>query len=58
MKPIVACQRLNKFGMFTCVRSTYNGFRSIFFGKGGGDQILVFLWRNTKWGEQFSKERD
>ena len=35
MKPIVACQRLNKFGMFTCVRSTYNGFCYIFSVKEG-----------------------
>ena len=35
MKPIVACQRLNKFGMFICVRSIYNGFRSIFSVKEG-----------------------
>ena len=32
IKPVV-CQSLSKFGMFTCVCHTYNGFRSIFLLK-------------------------
>ena len=35
MKPIIVCQRLNKFGIVTCVRSIYSGFRSIFSVKEG-----------------------